>query len=95
MHKWKDYLYSIYSKLTGILLEYIHGRQGAMVEAKNGSKKTTVLHVDTLKKLLTSSMGIGSHHSLDRNKLIVAETSAGGSRFWSTSSCRHSPGRSA
>ena len=34
MHERKEYLYSIYSKMTGILFEYIHGRRGAMVEAK-------------------------------------------------------------
>ena len=50
MHKWKENLYSIYSKLTGILFKYIHGRRGAMVEAKMVAR-TTVLHVDPLKKL--------------------------------------------
>ena len=63
----KEYLYSLYSKLTGILFEYIHGRRGTMVEA-NGSNKTTELHVDPLKKLSTSNMGIYSHHSLDRSE---------------------------
>ena len=42
---------------------------------KNGSNKTIELRVDPLKKLPTSNMGIYSHHSLERSKSIVAETS--------------------
>ena len=42
---------------------------------KNGSNKTTELHDDPLKKSPTSNMGMYSHHSLERSKSIVAETS--------------------
>ena len=62
-------VFVFYLKLTGILFEYFDGR------GKNRSNKTTELHADPLKKLSTSNMGIYSHHSLDRSKLIVAETS--------------------
>ena len=34
MHDWKEHLYSIYSKSTWIVFEYIHGSWGAMIEAK-------------------------------------------------------------
>ena len=99
----KSYLFVIYALVKGVFLCYlfkidwntiwIHSRQTrGDGRGKNGSNKTTELHVDPLKKLSTSNMGIYIHHCLECSKSIVAETihrGSGGGRFRCTSSCRH------
>ena len=46
---------------------WIHSRQtSGDGRGKNGGNKTAALHIDPLKKLPTSNMGIYSHHSLER-----------------------------